>query len=84
MNLIMYMPDFARLPVISVVLLAVAMILPAVPKRGKLLRFCGALAVAAAVTAALLADADKLLLAAALLMSAGGGMALYNRRRAGK
>ena len=84
MNLIMYMTDFARLPVFSVVLLAVTIIFPVVSKQGKLLRLCGALAVVAAVTAALLADADKLLLAAALLMSAGGGMALYNRRRMGE
>jgi len=81
MNLILYMPEFARLPVVSVLLLVLAVVLSAVPGRKKLFGIVALFSVTVAVTVALLADGDKLLLAAALLMSAGAVLALHNGRR---
>lgn len=81
MNLILYMPDFARLPVVSAALLVLAVVLSVIPSGKKLHRVLAVLAVIAAVSLALLADGDKLLLAAALLLSAGAAMALADGRR---
>ena len=82
MNLILYMPDFARIPVGSLVLLALAVVLSGICSGKKLCRLLSLPAVIAAVSLALLADGDKLLLAAALLLSAGAALATGRRNGA--
>ena len=82
MNLILYMPDFARIPVVTLVLLALAVVLSGIRSGKKLCRLLSQPAVIAAASLALLADGDKLLLAAALLLSAGAALATGRRNGA--
>lgn len=79
MNLIFYMPEFAKLPVSVPVLLIVAVVCTAMPGQRRI-GFVPVLLTMAAVTIALLANGDKLLLAAVLLLALSAALAIRNGR----
>lgn len=81
MEILLYAPEFAAVPVSAMVLIAVSAALSALPKRSALLDLVSLVLTGCALALSFMIDCDKLLLAALILGNISVYLAFYIRRR---
>lgn len=81
MEILLYAPEFAAVPVSAMVLLAVSAILSAIPKSRGLLDLLSLMMTGCAVALSFMMDCDKMLLAALILGQISVYLAFYIQRR---